>query len=187
MAIGLLVFLPFIQGIKNLDPLSSAICLETYVSIVGIIILTPIFFPEESREINEIVVSKPMSQSKVHIVRIMMGLILVLVLVSSFALILKYNNSIFPLIKYTLGAYASAIFLGAIGLFISALSGNTIFGYMASIGYLILNMMTKNKYVGNFYIMSMRSESFDEKYWLLGGSILLIILAIIVKHVKRLN
>lgn len=42
------------------------------------------------------------------------------------------------------------MFIGSLGMF-SNLFNNTIIGYMISIGYLILNMMTKGKYVGNFY------------------------------------
>lgn len=185
MALGFLFLLPLIQGVKNLDPISSAIVLENYVSIVGIILLVPVFAPEEDKEIDEIVSSKSMTQYKIYSTRIIVGLISSFILVSLFTLMLKYNNSNFPLIKYILGTYMSLIFLGSIGLFISAISGSTIFGYMASIGYLILNMMTKNKYVGNFYIVSMRLGSFSEKYWLLGGSIFLILIAIIIKKLKR--
>lgn len=54
--------------------------------------------------------------------------------------------------------------IGSLGMFFSNLFNNTIIGYMVSMGYLILNMMTKGKYVGNFFIMSMSQSSIDEKY-----------------------
>lgn len=187
VAIALLFTLTFIQGVENLDSVSSAICLENYVSIIGIILLVPTFAPEESNEIDEIVVSKSLSQSKVYGIRIIIGLITTLFLVTAFTLMLKYNKCDFALLKYTFGTFLSAIFLGTVGLFTSAISGSTIFGYMGSIGYLILNMMTKNKYVGQFYIMSMRDGSFDEKYWLLGGSVSLIMLSIMIKFFKRMK
>lgn len=68
---------------------------------------------------------------------------------------------------------------------VKALSRSTILGYMCSIIYLILNMMTKNKYVGNFYIMSMKYKSFNEKYWLLAGSIIVIFMSILIKLLRR--
>lgn len=185
VAVVLLFIIPFIQGVKNLDPVSSAICLENYVSIIGIILLVPIFAHEEENEIDEIVVSKSMSQSKVYGIRVIVALISTFILVTAFTLMLKYNNSDFPLLKYILGTFLSAIFLGNVGLFTSAISGSTILGYMCSIGYLILNMMTKNKYVGNFYIMSMKYRSFDEKYWLLAGSFILIFMSILIKLLRR--
>ncbi|HAG45108.1 MAG TPA: ABC transporter permease [Clostridium sp.] len=184
-SVAFLFALPFIQGTSNLNAVSSAICLENYVSIIGIILLVPIFAPEEEGEIDEIVASKPMLQFIPYAVRIILNLVIIFVLVGSFTLILKYKGCDFPLIKYMLGAFLLAVFLGSVGLCSSAISGSTILGYMASIGYLILNMATKNKYVGNFYILSMKNDSFDEKYWLLGGSIVLILIAIVAKWLKR--
>lgn len=160
-------------------------CLENYVAIIGIILLVPIFAPEEAREIDEIVVSKPMSQFIPYLVRIILSLVIIFVLVVFFILTLKYKGCDFPFIEYMLGAFLSAVFLGSVGLCSSAISGSTILGYMASIGYLILNMATKNKYVGNFYILSMKNGSFNEKYWLFGGSIVLISISVIVKWLKR--
>ncbi|WP_461612527.1 hypothetical protein [Clostridium sp. Marseille-QA1073] len=184
-SVAFLFVLPFIQGISNLDTVSSAICLENYVAVIGIILLVPIFAPEEAREIDEIVVSKPMAQFIPYLVRIILNLVIIFVLVSSFTLILKHKGCDFPLIKYMLGTFLSAVFLGSVGLCSSSISGSTILGYMASISYLILNMATKNKYVGNFYILSMKNGSFDEKYWLFGGSIILILIAVVAKWLKR--
>ncbi|VIG31239.1 ABC transporter permease [Clostridioides difficile] len=62
------------------------------------------------------------------------------------------------------GNFALAMSIGSLGMFFSNLFNNTIIGYMVSMGYLILNMMTKGKYVGNFFIMSMSQNYFDEKY-----------------------
>ncbi|GAA0123253.1 MAG: hypothetical protein KID00_05925 [Clostridium argentinense] len=100
-------------------------------------------------------------------------------------MILKHKGCDFPLIKYMLGTFLSAVFLGSVGLCSSSISGSTILGYMTSISYLILNMVTKNKYVGNFYVLSMKNGSFDEKYWLLGGSIVLVLIVVIAKWLKR--
>lgn len=145
----------------------------------------PIFAPEEEKEIDEIVVSKPMPQFIPYLVRIILNLVIIFVLLGSFTLILKHKGCDFPFIKYMLGTFLSAVFLGSIGLCSSAISGSTILGYMASICYLILNMATKNKYVGNFYILSMKNGSFNEKYWLFGGSIILISISVITKCLKR--
>ncbi|WP_227450926.1 hypothetical protein [Clostridioides sp. ES-S-0108-01] len=46
-------------------------------------------------------------------------------------------------------------------------------------------MMTKDKYVGNFFIMYMIQERFDEKYWLISGSVVLIIISLLIKPIKR--
>ncbi|MCC0632063.1 ABC transporter permease [Clostridioides sp. ZZV15-6388] len=184
-SIGMLCLIPFIQGVANLDSVSAAICLENYVVIVGIIMLVPIFYLEQSKEIDEIVSSKSVSQVVIQLIRIIMSIISMLVLITGFVLVLKHLGGNFPIFKYIVGSFASAMFIGSLGMLFSNLFNNTIIGYMVSIGYLILNMMTRDKYVGNFFIMSMSRGSFDEKYWLICGSIVLIIVSLLIKPIKR--
>ncbi|WP_242865985.1 ABC transporter permease [Desnuesiella massiliensis] len=184
-SIGFLCLLPFIQGVANLDRVSAAICLENFVAIIGVILLVPVFSPEESKEIDEIISSKFMPNFKPYIARIALSAASILILIASFCLMLKYNSCEFYVAAYIFGTFASALFLGSIGMLISSLSASTIVGYMASIGYLIINMMTGSKYVGKFYIMSMKNNSFDEKYYILIGSIVLIMLSIFIKGIKR--
>lgn len=180
-----LCILPLVQGISNLSKTTTAYCLENFVAIIGIILLVPIFAPEESKEIDEIVASKSMSTFKPYAVRTVLAAVSILVLVICFCIILRYNSCIFPVVPYIFGTFISALFLGSIGMFASSLSANTIIGYMTSIGYLIINMMTGNKYVGKFYVLSMRNNSFDEKYYLLFGCAVFIALSIITKVMKR--
>ncbi|MGS5517590.1 ABC transporter permease [Clostridioides difficile] len=184
-SIILLCLIPLIQGVANLDRISSAICLENYVVIVGIIMLVPIFSLEQSKEIDEIVSSKSLSQIIVQSIRILMSIISIAVLIIGFVNVLIYLGGDFPVTEYIVGSFASAMFVGSLGMFFSNLFNNTIIGYMVSIGYLILNMMTKDKYVGNFFIMSMSQGSFDEKYWLISGSVVLIIISLLIKPIKR--
>lgn len=184
-SIGFLCLLPFIQGVSNLDRVSAAICLENFVAIIGIILLVPVFSPEESKEVDEIISSKFMPNFKPYIVRTALSAASILILITGFCIMLKYNSCEFPVTAYIFGTFASALFLGSIGMLISSLSASTIVGYMASIGYLIINMMTGSKYVGKFYIMSMKNNSFDEKYYILIGGIVLIILSIFIKGLKR--
>lgn len=184
-SIGFLCILPIVQGVSNLDEISTAVCLENFVAIIGIILLVPIFVPEESKEIDEIVSSKSISPFKPYAARTVLATVFVLVLVTGFCIMLKCNSCVFDTVPYIFGTFISALFLGSIGMLASSLSNSTIAGYMSSIGYLIINMMTGNKYVGKFYIMSMRSNSFNEKYYLLFGSVVFIILSIIIKVKKR--
>lgn len=184
-SIGFLCLLPFIQGVANLDRVSAAICLENFVAIIGIILLVPVFSPEESKEVDEVISAKFMPNFKPYIARIALSATSILILIAGFCLMLKYNSCEFPVVAYIFGTFASALFLGSIGMLISSLSASTIVGYMASIGYLIINMMTGSKYVGKFYVMSMKNNSFDEKYYILIGSIVLVLLSILIKGIKR--
>ncbi|VHY51136.1 ABC transporter permease [Clostridioides difficile] len=177
--------IPLIQGVANLDRISTAICLENYVAIIGMVMLVPVFSLEQSKEIDEIVSSKSLSQVIVQFIRILMSIIGIAVLIIGFVNVLIYLGCDFPVVEYIIGSFASAMFIGSLGMFFSNLFNNTIIGYMISIGYLILNMMTKGKYVGKFFIMSMSQGSFDEKYWLILGSVVLIIASLLIKPIKR--
>ena len=137
--------IPLIQGVANLDRISTAICLENYVAIIGIVMLVPVFSLEQSKEIDEIVSSKALSQVIVQLIRILMSIIGIVVLIIGFVNVLIYLGCNFPVVEYIIGSFASAMFIGSLGMFFSNLFNNTIIGYMISIGYLILNMMTKGK------------------------------------------
>ncbi|MEC0241163.1 hypothetical protein P4H66_15025 [Paenibacillus dokdonensis] len=56
---------------------------------------------------------------------------------------------------------------------------------MLPIAYYLTNMFTGSKYVQHFYLFSLAKGSFDEKYWLLVGGMILIVLTLIVKKIQR--
>lgn len=176
--------IPIFQGVSNLEMADTASCLENFAAAIGIILIVPIFKPEEASEIYELIRSKSMASFKPYILRVVVQIALIFSLTMGFCEMLRYNLCIFPFYKYALGTFVSAVFLGSLGMFASSVSGSTIAGYMISMGYLIMNMITGNKYVHNFYIMSMKNNSFYEKYYLLLGSIILIIVSIVIKSRK---
>ena len=49
---------PVLFGITNLDSKAAAVPLEMLISIIGIILLVPIFQPEQDDEVKDIVASK---------------------------------------------------------------------------------------------------------------------------------
>jgi len=185
LAIAYLAVIPFFQGVKSLDPIASALCLENYVALVGCILLVPITGPEEDSSINEVVGVKPLPQSRAHILRIITGIGAILALIGCFALFLQQSGCDFPVAKYLIGTFGSALFLGSLGAVTSVLTGSTIIGYLLSIGYLVLNMMGRQR-LGVFSILSMSYGSFTEKYYLLGGSVAMLLLVIYSKKLQRL-
>ena len=49
---------PLLMGVENLSAVDSAKALERYVALIGIIMLTPVFLPEQDIEIRELVYAK---------------------------------------------------------------------------------------------------------------------------------
>ena len=52
LALVLLLLTPVLFGVANLDRTASAVPLEVFVSLTGIILLTPVFQPEQNPEIE---------------------------------------------------------------------------------------------------------------------------------------
>ena len=52
---ALLGLSPFLMGVKNLTAVDTAKVLERYAALIGIIMLPPIFLPEQDKDIRELV------------------------------------------------------------------------------------------------------------------------------------
>lgn len=79
----------------------------------------------------------------------------IVVLIIGFVNVLIYFGCNFLVVEYIIGSFVLVMFIGSLGMFFLNLFNNIIIGYMIFIGYLILNMMIKGKYVGKFFIMFM--------------------------------
>ena len=71
-----------------------------------------------------------------------------------------------------LGAIADALFLGFMGMLTSALTGNTVIGYMPPLLYYALNIGMGPK-LGSLYLFSMVTGSYTAKLWLFLAGLLM--------------
>jgi hypothetical protein len=183
LSMALLIFLPFLLSIRNLNSIDSANILEKGVSLIGIIFLTPVFYPEANDNILETVMSKKVSVALIYIIRILASLFFILLLTALFALLMKHNNCKFEYFSYLFGTFSSAFFMGSIGIAFSAFTCNTATGYFASLIYYIFNYFAGKK-LGLFYMFSMSENSFTEKYILLVSAIIFVCAAIYFDNLK---
>jgi hypothetical protein len=95
-------------------------------------IVTPVLQPEQNPDIEGVVDAKYVSSIFVHIIRMIYAIISLVVLVGLFALFMGICGcSIsWPLV---LGSIATAVFLGALGMVVAALSKNAAVSYMAPV------------------------------------------------------
>ncbi len=71
LALLYLFCIPIIRGVKNLDSIQSAQCLEQSVSLIGIILFVPVTRWEHSLEIKELILSKPWTYAKTVFIRLL--------------------------------------------------------------------------------------------------------------------
>lgn len=185
VAIILCFLTTLLIGTTNLERNSSAMPLEMFVSLIGIILLTPVFQPEQNEEINDLVSSKYYSTTKVELIRVMYLVGVIVLLISVFALYMKIQNCDITIILI-FGAVADAIFLGSMGMLASALTGNTVIGYMPPLLYYALNIGMGAK-LGHFYLFSMSIGNYIGKIWMFAAGVLIIIVSLLCQRFCRRN
>lgn len=153
---------PLLMGVSNLEAQDTAKVLEMYTALIGIVMLTPIFLPEQPMEIRELTSSKYMKSASVYLIRFIGNGLILAVFLTIYIIMLKNNNCEFPVVRYFLGTYVEMLFMGGLGLFCYGLCDNLVIGYMIPILYYITAMGSGNKFLKLFYPFSMVTGSYKE-------------------------
>ncbi len=169
---------------RSLDEGSSAKVMEMYAVLSGILLLTPLFFPEADAEIWELKRTKETPMWQLYLGRLALAVPALAVTLGFFLLRLFAGNSEFDAGILFVAAFAEAFFLGAIGFFASAATNQPVIGYMVSLLYYIGNIGLAEKFgpLGLFPLM--RGNSAHPGIFLLTG-ILFAAAGILVRERKR--
>ena len=181
LATVIMILTPVLFGTTGLDSKAAAVPLEMFISIIGIILLVPIFQPEQDDEIKDIVVSKYIDSTYVHIIRGAYSIIGIILLVLAFSLFMFVCGCEIT-IALIGGTIADTMFLGAIGLLTSAITNNMPVSFMIPLLYYVLNLTMKSK-LGNFNLFSMMNGNYQPNIWLFISSVVFIVVAILIKRV----
>lgn len=165
---------PLVLGTSNLGERDTAKVLEMFVALIGIIMIPSVFLPEQNRDIRELIRSKYTGCGIVYGIRLMTSVLILAALLGIYVWILARGNCRFPVAGYYCGTLAEMLFLGGLGLFFYGLSDNLVIGYMIPFFYYIVAIGSGDKYLRMFYPFSMQKGSYDEKYYLLAGAVIMI-------------
>ena len=158
---------------KGLESAQAAKVMEMYVAFVGILLFTPLFMPEQDKEIWDLERSKATDMWKVYLPRLILALIGCLFTVSLFVWRMKSGGGAFEADALFKGACCEILFLGSIGFFISAVTNQVMLGYMAAVVYFAMNI-GGGKYLGKFALFQMMKGEYGTwMYWLAGAVVLL--------------
>lgn len=185
LVVALCLFSPFAMGLENLDSSQTAKVVEVFLSLTGLILLMTVFSPDIDRDIRDMIASKKEPMAVIHTLRILCAAFVLAAVGILFLLWMKIGACQFPFLKMFVCFLANSIFLGGIGAFVFSLSNQPVLGYMASILYFLLNFGSGKKYMGNFFLFSMQYGSFTEKYYLLTGGLVLLLLAVVWRDLIR--
>lgn len=166
LALVITILTTVVFGISSLSARESAQPLEMLLSLTGVILITPIFAPEQNENIRDLIRSKRTDYLSVCFIRLLCSLFFLALIFGAFT-VYMYHCECKVTFRHFLGGFSSALFLGALGFFFAGISRNTVIGYMIAMIYYIANFAMKDD-LKKLYIFSMSSGSFNEKYWLLG-------------------
>lgn len=186
LAMACILFLaaPVLFNIHHLDAMRAARPIEMVLILTGMVLLTPIFQPEQQPELLDVIRSKRCSYYLVCMIRILYSVLTVMVLVVAFVWLLKYNGSNVTR-QHFLGGFVTAVYFGVIGMMFAGITGNVICGYMVDMVYYILSTGMKEK-LGKFFLFSMSMGGrYEDKYWLVLFSILGVMVAFAVMKGKQ--
>lgn len=173
-------FTPVVFGIAALNYRQAAQPIEMFLSLIGMILFAPIFLPEQAKEIRKILWMRKLDLIWVILLRLSYSLVATVFLMGGFVLFMRQLGSEVS-VEHFAGGVITAMFLGALGFAAAGISQNVIAGYMVSFLYYTLNFAGRDK-LGHFFLFSMSMGSFTEKYYLLTGSAVLILITLVVFH-----
>lgn len=183
VAASIILITPVLFGTVNLDRLASAAPLEMFVSLIGIVLLTPVFQPEQNKEIRDLVASKYVSPIPIYAIRTLYAAIIAAVFIGVFGVYMRGQEcDVTPLLL--IGTAANAIFLGSLGMMTASLTDNTVTGYMTPMVFYALNYGMGSQW-GPLYLFSMSQGDFESKQWLLIIGAVLIGASLAVKWLKQ--
>lgn len=182
LSLLLLLLTPVIFGINDLSAGAAAVPLEFFVSLNGILLITPLLFPEQREEVRDLVYSKPLRPAAVWGIRLLLSLCILAAEISGMLLLMRSLHCVFSVWNFFLGTFATAFFLGSLGVLAYTLSNTAAVAYMVPAVYYAFHLTAGNGTLKNFYLFSLTQGSMKEKYYLLiAGCIFLLIAFLYLK------
>ena len=182
-AAALCLLAPLLMGTAQLNRISAAIPLELVISLVGVVLLTPVFLPEQQTKNNRFPTAQSYGRAKLYLIRIIYSVAAVVLLIGLFAGYMKTQGSDVTLVL-TLGTVADAVFLGSLGMLTSSLTGDTAVGYIPPVLYYALNIAVGPK-LGGFYLFTMTVGNYQAKIWFFAAGLLIITVSLILQKLRK--
>lgn len=178
-AVCAVMMTPFLFNINALQGMEAARPIEFWLCFVGVLLLVPIFLPEQDKDIRDVIRSKKFDYFWLCMIRLLYSVAAMVILIICFAGFMKACES--DVRGYhILGGIASAWFLGAVAFSAAGLTGSVTVGYMAAILYYLANYGLKDK-MGCFFLFPISYKG-DTKGsgCLIGGAVILTIFTLCV-------
>lgn len=184
IACVIVLAVPTIFSISSLTERGAAQPLEYLLSFAGAFLLTPVFYPEQNKNVRDLIRSKRTGYLSVCFVRVVYSAIALALVVGAMVLAMKHCESAVTW-RHFVGGYASALLLGSVGLFFAGASGNVTAGYMAAVIYYLASYAMKDKLGAACIFSMMLGMDFSYKYGSLVIAALVTAAAFAAVHIRE--
>lgn len=155
LALSVLLLTPLLFGVTGLDAREAAQPLEFFVQLTGIVLLTPLFLPEQDEAVGDVVKARPTSPALIWGTRALCSTVALALCIAGFLLYMRACGSAVDL-RHFASVFSSALFLGGLGALSWALLGNVACAYLLPILYYAVNLFAgKRLGVWNLFPMMM--------------------------------
>lgn len=186
IAAAVAILTPLVFSISALDFTASAQPLEMLLCMAGTALLTPVFLPEQNENIRDVIRSKRVDYLTVCFMRVVYSAVALAAIIGVFTFAMKLCECNVTLVHFGAG-FASAFFLGAIGLAFAKFGGSPTVGYMASMIYYLGNFGLKDK-LGKFFLFSVSGgERSVNAVLLVGGAVIIAGTFIFSKIIEKIK
>lgn len=182
IAIALCLLAPVVFGLNNLDRQMAVFPLEQIIILTGVVIMVPIFLPEQERTVFDVMYTKQTAPVYVYAVRAVYSTVTVFLIPAVFTwgmYLLRSEVSI----NHYLGTVSSALFLGGIGALTFAITNNIAASYMLPVIYYVVCMVWTG--LKAFDVMMMSHGIINGKPYQMAAGVLLMAAAVGVGSARR--
>ena len=182
-AVLIMTAFSMLMGISALSERQSARPVEMVMPIMGIILLTPVFLPEQNENIRDVIRSKKTDYIRICIMRVIYSVFFLAVLCGIFTLAMRLCESKAEFLHF-IGGFTSGLFPGAVGFLFAGVSRNVIAGYMTALIYYTANHIMGRRIIFDLFTMTAAADIHSKyipaiKLLLIAASLLIIILCFI--------
>ena len=176
---------PVIMGMEALNQYQAGQILDVYFSLLGIVLLTPLFMPEQNMDIRDLLASREYPLRNIQLLRLLQAVVILAVLNLLVLFQMKLGECTFPFGTYFCCAMANCVFLGGLGIFAYGITDHLVIAYMIPVFYYICCYGAGQKYLGKFYLFSLMTGDLENKIWLGTAGILLTAAGVVIRNRKK--
>lgn len=176
---------PVIMGMEALNQYQAGQILDVYFSLLGIVLLTPLFMPEQNKDIRDLLASREYPLRNIQLLRLLQAVVILAVLNLLVLFQMKLGECTFPFGTYFWCAMANCLFLVGLGIFTYGITDHLVIAYMIPVFYYICCYGAGQKYLGKFYLFSLMTGDLENKIWLGTAGILLTAAGVVIRNRKK--